>query len=202
MRTARDTVGPDVELFVDAGGSEQFWPHGYKWAKRTAEMLADYQIGWFEEALPPDDIEGFIRLREVSPVPIAGGEVLTRRQSFIPWIQRGAFDIVQPDATKCGGITEARRIAWLFADANLQFVIHGWKTALGLAADLHLAAAIPVAQYVEYLTPAPYIDDIITQPFQLDADGLLTIPTSPGLGVELNRDALRRFSGKSSPLTS
>ena len=74
--------------------------------------------------------------------------------------------------------------------------------AVGLAADLHLAAAIPVAKYVEYLTPAPYIDDIITQPFQLDADGLLTIPTSPGLGVELNRDALRRFSGKSSPLTS
>ncbi|MFO0819296.1 MAG: mandelate racemase/muconate lactonizing enzyme family protein [Pirellulales bacterium] len=196
VKTARDAAGPSIDLLVDAGGSEQFWPHGYKWAKRTAEMLADYQIGWFEEALPPDDIEGFIRLREVSPVPIAGGEVLTRRQSFIPWIQRGAFDIVQPDATKCGGITEARRIAWMCADANLQFVSHGWNTAIGLAADLHLAAAIPVAKYVEYLTPAPYIDDIITQPFQLDADGLLTIPTTPGLGVELNRDALRRFSGR------
>ncbi|MFO0867881.1 MAG: mandelate racemase/muconate lactonizing enzyme family protein [Pirellulales bacterium] len=195
VRTARDAAGPGIDLLVDAGGSEQFWPHGYKWAKRTAEMLADYQIGWFEEALPPDDIEGFIRLRNVSPIPITGGEVLTRRQSFQPWIERGALDIVQPDATKCGGLTEARRIAWMAYDHNIQFVSHGWNTAIGLAADLHLAAALPVAKYVEYLTPAPYIDEIITAPFQLDAEGYLTIPTTPGLGIELNRDALRRFSG-------
>lgn len=196
VKTARDAVGPNIDILVDAGGSEQFWPHGYKWAKRTAEMLADYQIGWFEEALPPDDIEGFIRLRNVSPVPITGGEVLTRRQSFLPFIERGAFDIVQPDATKCGGISEARRIAWMAYDHNILMVSHGWNTAVGLAADLHLAAAIPVAKYVEYLTPAPYIDDIITQPFKLDADGFLTIPDSPGLGIELNRDALRRFQGR------
>lgn len=195
VRTARDTVGSTVELLVDAGGSEQFWPHGYKWALRTAQMLADYDIGWFEEPLPPDDLEGFIRLRNAAPVPIAGGEVLTRRQSFIPWLERGAFDIVQPDATKCGGLTEARRIAWMASDHNVQFVSHGWNTAVGVAADLHLAAAIPVARFVEYLTPAPYIEEIITQPFQLDADGLLLIPDGPGLGIELNRDALRRFAG-------
>ncbi len=195
VRTARKTVGDDVELLVDAGGSEQFWPHGYKWALRTSQMLAEYNIGWFEEALPPDDIEGFIRLREHSPVPIAGGEVLTRRQSFIPWIERGAFDIVQPDATKCGGITEARRIAWMAYDHNIQFVSHGWNTAVGVAADLHLAAALPVARFVEYLTPAPYIEQIITEPFQLDADGYLTISERPGLGIELDRNALARFAG-------
>ncbi|MFM2094145.1 MAG: L-rhamnonate dehydratase, partial [Planctomycetota bacterium] len=194
VRTARETVGPDIDLLVDAGGSEQFWPHGYKWALRTANMLADYDIGWFEEALPPDDLEGFIKLREHSPVPIAGGEVLTRRQSFQPWLERGAFDIVQPDATKCGGITEARRIAWMAYDHNIQFVSHGWNTAVGLAADLHLAAAVPVAKYVEYLTPAPYIDRILRNPFQLDTEGYLTIPTAPGLGIELDRDALRAFS--------
>lgn len=194
VRTARDTVGPDIELLVDAGGSEQFWPHGYKWALRTSQMLAEYDIGWFEEALPPDDIEGFIQLRRASPVPIAGGEVLTRRQSFLPWIERGALDIVQPDATKCGGLSEARRIAWMCQDHNLQFVSHGWNTAVGLAADLHLAAAIPVARYVEYLTPAPYIDEIILEPFVPDSDGLLTIPEGPGLGIELNRDSLERFS--------
>lgn len=194
VRTARDTVGPDIELLVDAGGSEQFWPHGYKWALRTSHMLAEYDVGWFEEALPPDDIEGFIRLREHSPVPIAGGEVLTRRQAFLPWIERGALDILQPDATKCGGLTEARRIAWAAYDHNIQFVSHGWNTAVGVAADLQLAAALPVARFVEYLTPAPYIEEIITEPFQLDSDGYLTIPELPGLGIELNRDALRRFS--------
>ena len=195
VRTARDTVGPDVELLVDAGGSEQFWPHGYNWALRTARMLAEYDVGWFEEPLPPDDLEGFVRLRNASPVPIAGGETFTRRQSFLPWIERGALDVVQPDSTKCGGLSEARRIAWTAYDHNIQLVSHGWNTAVGLAADLHLAAALPVARYVEYLTPAPYIEKIICEPFRLDDEGLLTIPDGPGLGIELDRDALQRFSG-------
>jgi len=194
VHTARDCVGPDVDLLVDAGGSEQFWPHGYKWALRTAHMLAAYDVGWFEEPLPPDDLAGYCRLRNAAPVPIAGGEVLTRRQSFLPWIEQGALDIVQPDATKCGGLTEARRIAWYAYDHNVQFVSHGWNTAVGLAADLHLAAAIPVARYVEYLTPAPYIEQILVTPFTLDSEGLLTVPSGPGLGIELDRDALARFA--------
>src|SRR5262249_7742610 len=111
MRTARDTVGPEVELMVDAGGSEQFWPHGYKWALETARMLAAYDVVWFEEALPPDDLEGYIQLRQHSPVPIATGEVLTRRQSFKPFLERHAVDIIQPDCTKCGGLPESSRIS-------------------------------------------------------------------------------------------
>src|SRR5262245_15504295 len=82
IQTARDTVGPSVEIMVDAGGSEQFWPHGYKWALQTAKMLVKYDVVWFEEALPPDDLEGFIELRRHAPLPISTGEVLTRRQSF------------------------------------------------------------------------------------------------------------------------
>lgn len=196
IRTAREAVGPDIELLVDAGGSEQFWPHGFKWALQTARMLADYDVGWFEEPLPPDDIEGYIRLRDAAPLPIAGGEVLTRRQAFLPWIERGAVDIIQPDATKCGGLTEAWRIAAAAYDHNIGFVSHGWNTGVGLAADLQLAAAIPVARYVEYLTPAPYIEEIVVEPFRLDADGCLEIPQRPGLGIEIDRAALRRFSGK------
>ena len=195
VRTAREAVGPDVELLVDAGGSEQFWPHGYKWALRTAHMLAQYDIGWFEEPLPPDDVEGYVRLRRAAPVPIAGGEVLTRRQAFQPWLERGAVDVIQPDATKCGGLSEARRIAWLAYDHNIQFVSHGWNTAVGVAADLQLAAALPVARFVEYLTPAPYIEGLTTEPFQIDAQGYLQIPDRPGLGIDIDRAALRRFSG-------
>ncbi len=111
VRTARETVGEEIELMVDAGGSEQFWPHGLNWARETAKMLADYDIVWFEEPLPPDDLAGFIELTKQSPVPISGGEVLTRRQAFQPWIEQRAFDIVQPDATKNGGLSESRRIA-------------------------------------------------------------------------------------------
>jgi D-galactarolactone cycloisomerase len=191
--TARETVGPDVELMVDAGGSEAFWPHGYKWALRTAQMLAAYDVVWFEEALPPDDLDGFIELRRHAPLWIATGEVLTRRQSFRPFIERHAVDVIQPDCTKCGGLTEAWRVAWMAYEHNVLYVPHGWNTAVGLAADLQLVAAMPVARYVEYLTPSPYMDELITAPFRPDAEGYLQIPTTPGLGVELNREALKRF---------
>jgi L-alanine-DL-glutamate epimerase-like enolase superfamily enzyme len=193
IETARAAVGPDVELMVDAGGSEQFWPHGYKWALETAKMLAKYDVVWFEEALPPDDLDGYVELRRHSPVPIATGEVLTRRQSFRPFIERHAVDIIQPDATKCGGLTEAWRVGWLAYEHNIVLVPHGWNTAIGLAADLHLTASLPVARYVEYLTPSPYLDELVTEPFRPDAEGYLSVPTKPGLGIQLNREALKRF---------
>jgi L-alanine-DL-glutamate epimerase-like enolase superfamily enzyme len=193
VRTARKAVGDDIELMVDAGGSEQFWPHGTNWARNTAAMLAGYGVVWFEEPLPPDDLAGYIELTRVSPVPIAGGEVLTRRQSFQPWIEARAVDILQPDCTKNGGLSESRRIAWLAFDHNVQVVPHGWNTAIGLAADLQFSAALPVARYVEYLTPAPYIDEITAEPFVLDGQGLLTIPAGAGLGVEVDTAKLKRF---------
>jgi len=193
VKTARDTVGPDVELMVDAGGSEAFWPHGYKWALETARMLAGYDVTWFEEALPPDDIDGFVELRRHAPLPITTGEVLTRRQSFRPYLERHAVDIIQPDVTKCGGLTEMIRIGWSAYEHNITLVPHGWNTAIGLAADLQLSAALPVARYVEFLTPTPYIDELIITPFKPDADGYLPIPMKPGLGIELNRDALKKY---------
>ena len=104
VRRAREAVGPEVALMVDAGGSDAFWPHGYAWALRTSEMLAEYGVAWFEEPLAPDALADYQLLREHSRVPIAGGEVLTRRQAFLPWLQGHALDIVQPDATKVGGI--------------------------------------------------------------------------------------------------
>lgn len=197
VRAARDAVGDDCRLMVDAGGSDAFWTNGYKWALRTAEMLAQYKVDWFEEALPPDALEDFIRLRENAPVPIAGGEVLTRRQAFRPWLEGRAFDIVQPDVTKVGGITEEQRIAWLAEEYGVRFIPHGWNTAVGLAADLHLASAFPGTDLVEYLTGSPFIDDITVGGWQLDADGMLAIPSTPGLGLELNVDAVNRYTGNS-----
>jgi D-galactarolactone cycloisomerase len=194
VRTARQTVGDEVELMVDAGGSEQFWPHGVNWARNTASMLADYGVVWFEEPLPPDDLDGYVELTQVSPVPIAGGEVLTRRQSFLPWIERRAVDILQPDCTKNGGLSESRRIAWAAYDHNIQVVPHGWNTAIGLAADLQFSAALPIARYVEYLTPCAYIDELLAEPLALNEDGTLSISERPGLGVEIDDDRLRAFS--------
>lgn len=120
--------------------------------------------------------------------------VLTRRQAFLPWITRRAVDIIQPDVTKNGGLTESRRIAGWAYDHNVQMVSHGWNTAVGLAADLQLAAAIPVARYVEYLTPCGYIEDLLDRPFELDEDGFLEIPTDPGLGRTLCPERVARYT--------
>ncbi len=151
-------------------------------AAKRRRCSPNYDVVWFEEALPPDDLEGFIELRRHSPLPIATGEVLTRRQSFRPFLERHAVDIIQPDCTKCGGLTEAWRIAWMAYEHNVLWVPHGWNTAIGLAADLHLAAAMPVARYVEYLTPSPYIDELITEPFKPDAEGFLHDSRQAGPG--------------------
>ena len=193
VRAARDAIG-DGWLMVDAGGSDAHWHQGYKWALRTAHMLADYDVYWFEEALVPDALDDYVALRRAAPVPIAGGEVLTRRQAFQPWLQAGAFDIVQPDVTKVGGISEERRIGWMAQENGVRFIPHGWNTAVGLAADLQLASAFANTDFVEYLTGSPYIDEIVATRWQLDDDGMLTIPTAPGLGIELDPDALSRYT--------
>ncbi len=195
VRAAREAVSDDALLMVDAGASDAFWQQGYKWALRAADMLADYGVKWFEEPLPPDNLADYVLLRSNARLPIAGGEVLTRRQSFVPWIQNGAFDIVQPDVTKVGGISEERRIAWMAHDHGVQFVPHGWNTALGLASDLHLVSASPGSDLVEYLTGSPFIDDIVEVPWKFDSDGMLPVPSGPGLGISINLDKVEKYSG-------
>ena len=148
----------------------------------------------------PDDIDDFVTLRHESRVPIAGGEVLTRRQAYLPFLMRGAFDIVQPDVTKVGGLSEQRRIARMADDFGVRYVGHGWNTALGLAADLQLAAALPNVDLVEYIGGSAYVDDIMAEPFALDAEGMLGIPDRPGLGVSLNPDRVAKYAPEAAGL--
>jgi L-alanine-DL-glutamate epimerase-like enolase superfamily enzyme len=194
VSAAREAVGKESLLMVDAGASDAFWPQNYKWALSTAEMLAEYDVAWFEEPLVPDALDDYIALRRAAKVPIAGGEVLTRRQSFQPWLEAGAFDIVQPDVTKCGGLSEQRRIAWMARNHGVRFIPHGWNTAVGLASDLQIASAFSDTDLVEYLTGSPFIDELAVGGWRLDADGMLAIPDKPGLGIEIDRAALAEFS--------
>ena len=102
---------------------------------------------------------------------------------------------MQPDVTKVGGISEERRIAWMARENGVRFIPHGWNTTVGLAADLQLASAISDTDLVEYLTGSPFIDDLRDGGWQLDADGMLPIPSDPGLGIQINLEALKEFSG-------
>jgi len=200
VRAARQTIGDGCQLFVDAGASDAYWPNGLRWAINTAHMLADYDVGWFEEALLPDAIEDFCELRRQSLVPIAGGEVLTRRQAFLPWLQRRALDIIQPDVTKVGGLSEQRRIVWLAAEFGVKYVGHGWNTAIGVAADLQLAAALPHADLVEFIGGSPYVDGLLESSFALDSEGNLEIPMRPGLGVALDKNKVARYTPNATAL--
>ena len=194
VEAAREAIGDDCDLMVDAGGSDGFWHGDLKWAINTAHMLKNYNVVWFEEALNDMDLEGHKMLRDASPVWIATGECLRKRQTFYRWIQERAVDVLQPDLTCCGGISEGRRIAWLANDNGILVVCHGWNTAVGVAADLQFNASLNQAGWVEFLTPTPYIDEILTDPFKLDSEGYLQIPDAPGLGIEIDVDRVKSFA--------
>jgi D-galactarolactone cycloisomerase len=158
-------------------------------------MLNEYGVNWFEEALRPDDLEDFRQLRIQSPIPISGGEVLTRRQTFTPYLVSGAFDIIQPDVTKVGGIGEFRRIANIAEEFGVQVIPHGWNTAVGLAVDLQLSSAILSADKVEYCTGSAYVDDLSNASWKLDDEGMLEIPSQPGIGFSLDPEKVEKYSG-------
>jgi D-galactarolactone cycloisomerase len=149
-------------------------------------MLHDYDVAWFEEALRPDALDDFKALRDRSRVPIATGECLTRRQTFLPWF-----------VTKVGGISEQIEIARMANAFGVKYVGHGWNTAIGLAADLQLASAVPTTDLVEYIGGSPYVDVVTRGGWSLDADGMIAIPDRPGLGVDLDHDALRELTHNS-----
>jgi L-alanine-DL-glutamate epimerase-like enolase superfamily enzyme len=172
-----DCIHRLVVVFTDEGVTGV----GSVFTNSDLVMLQDYEISWFEEPLKPDAIDNYVLLRRNAPVPISGGEVLTRRQSFDAWLRKGAFDIVQPDLTKVGGISESRRIAWMAQENGVRYIPHGWNTAVGLAADFQLASAFSEADLVEYMTGSPYVDEIAAGGWRLDEDGLLQIPNTPGL---------------------
>ena len=162
-------------------------------------MLDAYDVTWFEEPLRPDALQDYARLRAQSPVAISGGEVLTRRQAFTPWLTAGALDIVQPDVTKCGGISTVRDIETIAREHGVKLVPHGWNTAVGLAVDLQLASAFADTDLVEYIAGSPYVDELQLGGWGLDDDGMLEIPAVPGIGFRLDPDALDRFTGGTIP---
>ena len=124
---------------------------------------------------------------EMHKVPVVEVQVL---------VDAGAADILQPSVTKVGGISEERRIAWMAEENGIRFIPHGWNTAVGLAADLHLASASRDTDMVEYLTGSPFIDDIVENKWQLDDNGMLVVPNGPGLGISLNLDAVEKYTGQ------
>lgn len=186
---ARAGLGPDVELMCDAHGT--LTPAE---AKRLCHLVRDCDLTWFEEPVNVDDGVGLAEVRAGTHIPISAGESAYTRFDFASLVERRAVDVLQPDLAVCGGLTEARRIDALAAAHGLELSPHMWAGPLAFAAGLHLAAASPVSRLIEFpLGDTPMFDHLATEPFSI-ADGEVAIPDGPGLGVEIRREALDRFT--------
>jgi D-galactarolactone cycloisomerase len=194
----RDAVGADIRLMADANAA---YTPGL--ALRAAETLSELRFKWLEEPLPQNGYRGYPELRARMPLPLAGGEGLTTRWAANEALRRGCFDIIQPDVSICGGITECLFIGELAQLSQVQCVPHCWAGAITLAATLHVAALLPdpsrmpgvdAPQLELDVTENPFRDNVVAgTPFAL-SDGALQVPSAPGLGVEIDEPRLRAYA--------
>jgi len=194
----RDEIGC-VGLMVDAN-------HAYdaRTAIQFAQRVADLDLLWFEEPVTPEDIEGYVEVRRAASMPIAGGEAEFTRWGHRHLLTRRAVDIVQPDVAAAGGISECKKIADMATAFGVRCNPHVWGTQISLAAALQLLAVLPdTPPSLNPLQPMleldrtehPIRDAIVQQPI-VHERGTMTLPAAPGLGLEIDRDALRHFSAR------
>jgi L-alanine-DL-glutamate epimerase-like enolase superfamily enzyme len=190
VKAAREAVGEEIKLLVDAG--EQ-WDAST--AIERAKKLEEYNPFFLEDPLSPDDIDGYAKLTRATALRIAAGEAETTRFPYRDLIEKGNVDVIQPDVTRVGGISEAQKIAWMACDRGVMFVPHAWSTDILVAATLHVLAALPQESLLEFcVSNSPLKRDLLLEPFGIDNDGFVKVPEKPGLGIELNEEIIEKFS--------
>jgi len=192
IAAVRTAVGPDFILMVDV----QYAFPDAETCLSTIRDWRDFDLFFIETPLPSDDLAGYARLARAQPIPIAAGEWLSTRFEFLDLMDQGLVAVAQPDVGRVGGLTEARRVCILARERGRAIVPHAWKTGISIAAAAHLAAATPYCPYIEYL-PAELSTSALRREVVLDGlrlrDGQIELPATPGLGIEINRDALERY---------
>jgi L-rhamnonate dehydratase len=189
VREARAGLGPDLDLMIDAG-----LVYDAKTAIQRARAFEEYNPFWFEEPLLPDDYVGYAKLSAATDLRIAAGEEESERKSFVQLMDVGKIDVVQVDLTRCGGFTEAMKIAALAADRGLPIVNHGFTTYLNVAAALHFLASIPnTLGLLEFVVEeGTTLRNSITEVIHAQ-DGFVAVPDGPGLGIALDLDGVQKF---------
>ena len=189
----RETAGLDFTLMVDVAYT---WSDA-KQALRVIDRLAPYDIFFVETPLDIDDLDGYAFLQEHSPIRIAAGEWQNTHWEFLDLVNRGRLDVLQPDVGRVGGFSEARKVCKI-AEAHRRLIVpHCWKTGIGIAASAHLCAATACCPYIEFL-PADLSEsalrkELVSDELQL-INGAIPLPQKPGLGIELNREALEKYT--------
>jgi galactonate dehydratase len=196
VRAVRDAVGPDVDVLVEV--HRRLAPMH---AVRVARRLEPCRPFWFEEPVSSRDLEGLAEVRRSITLPVVTGEELYTRAEFRRVFETRAADILNPDVCNCGGIAELRAIAQMAEPYHVVISPHNYNsTTVGLAATLHVAAAIPNFLITEYFVNFETTGrDVVAEPFRVE-DGYIRLPTKPGLGVELREDALARHPYREFPL--
>jgi L-alanine-DL-glutamate epimerase-like enolase superfamily enzyme len=192
IAAVRGAVSRDFVLMVDVG-------YAFPDAATCLQTIRDWQrfnLFFIETPLPSDDLSGYARLAREQPIPIAAGEWLATRFEFRDLMDQGLVSVAQPDIGRVGGLTEARRVCDLARERGRAVVPHAWKTGISIAAAAHMAAATPHCPFIEFL-PTDMSDSVLRHELVIDelmlADGSLALPQKPGLGIELNRDALEKY---------
>lgn len=196
----REAIGPDVGLMVDAN-------HAYDpiEAIRLGRKIERYDIAWFEEPVPPEDLAGYRAVKAALPFPIAGGECEFTRFGFRDLFVSHALDIAEPDTCAAGGLSECKKIADMAVAFGIRYNPHVWGTGIAIAASLQLLAVLPphtppalsaLEPMLEFdRTEHPIRAALLSAPIEHDR-GVVRIPAAPGLGISVDREALVRFGAR------
>jgi D-galactarolactone cycloisomerase len=197
VAAVRDVIGADVQLMVDANGG-----YDLATAKKVLAELEGHDVTWFEEPLPNDDLEGYRSLRRQANIPIAAGETWFTRYDFRQALLAEAVDVVQPDVSRCGGVSEAHKIAILASAFHVDYAPHtGQSSAVCLATSLHLAAAHSNTTYYEFIaadwsgtSSNPLRTHLTDFDFEGARDGgVVRAPGGPGIGLTVNWEQVDKY---------
>ena len=187
IREARRGLGDDIDLLIDAGQC-----FDARTAIRRSLQFAEYRPYWLEEMLHPDDLAGYRQLAAASPTPIAAGETAARLDEFLRMLDDGHLDWIQPDPSRCG-ISTMIAVGRAAIARHKRICNHTFKSAITLAASLHVMAALPGVDVVEFcMADSPLRHELTDEQFEI-RDGYTALADRPGLGVSVNRETIDRY---------
>jgi L-alanine-DL-glutamate epimerase-like enolase superfamily enzyme len=199
VKAAREAAGPDIDIMVDGGWygvayDNPFRPRPVKEWVKVARALEEYNVVWLEDFLHPENFAGYRAVAEAtSTLKIAAGEQLSGVAEFERLAVEGKADVLQPDLSRCGGLTVGRQIADFATRREISCVPHAWLTDLLKAASLHLNAYLMDSMYLEYnVSSASLLNNLCKTRIEM-VDGYIPVPDGPGLGVEPDEKAIARF---------
>ena len=190
VKAAREAGGDDFDLMIDVG----FGWNSARQAIDTVRRMEEYGPYWIEEPFLPDQYGKYAALAAAVATPIAAGEEEATLADFERLVTEGGVEIVQPDVTRAGGISECLKVADYARRAGCRCVLHAWSTGIIKAATLHVLAAMDEAEYMEYCVQTTELNQrLVPQKFPV-VDGFVAVPDAPGLGIDLDEDVLREYT--------